>query len=113
MTKIAISSAMAINIFANDLKMRRAEAARRYAAADRSDPFAFSRAMSHHSFGLCGSIVVKENGKSVAKSGHYDADTFPCRREIDPRLLPLMAHPLANKQMRLVDGTQFKSVVRP
>lgn len=42
-------------------KFDRVEAAKRYAAADRSDPFAFSRAMTH-----------LNNG--VASTGEYEAE---------------------------------------
>ena len=35
-------------------ELRVIAAAKRYAAADRSDPFALARALSHTAFGICG-----------------------------------------------------------
>lgn len=105
---IVAASNQGLNIFAQALRMRQEEAARRYASADKSDPFAFSRAMSHARFGLCGTRRHPETKETV--SCMYDADTYPARREVDPRWAPLQK---LNPGLTKVDGTQFKNVVRP
>lgn len=48
---------------------QRIEAAKRYAAADRTDPWAFDRAMTHMANGICG---FNENGQDA----FYSADEF-------------------------------------
>ncbi len=48
---------------------RRIEAAKRYAAADRTDPWIFARAMAHMSNGVCG---FTEDGKDA----FYSADEY-------------------------------------
>ena len=50
---------------------RMIEAAKRYAAADKSDPFTFARCMAHIRQGLC-SICVGESNAGC--DGHYDAE---------------------------------------
>lgn len=109
-SKMQFATAAAINIFDNELKMRRSEAARRYAAADKSDPFAYSRAMSHNSSGLCSTRTEMVNGHAKAISCHYDADTFPDNHEVDERWAPLLA---LRPQQRRVQGTSYRAVVRP
>lgn len=64
------------------------EAARQYAAADKSDPFAFDRAMCHIRTGLCGPCEqpdmlwcngetrkskMTKIGPAIGAPGHYDA----------------------------------------
>jgi len=69
-------------------EVRMIDAARRYAAADKSDPFAFARAMAHIRAGLCGpcedsdmlwcngdtrkSKMIKI-GPPAGSDGHYSA----------------------------------------
>lgn len=53
-------------------KTRLIEAAKRYAAADRSDPFAFNRAMAHLSNGVC-----------TGDKNHYDAELHHELRSIE------------------------------
>lgn len=48
---------------------RMIEGARKYAKADRSDPFAFNRAMTHIANGICG---FNQNGQDA----FYDAEEF-------------------------------------
>ncbi len=43
------------------IRQKQIEGARLYAKADRSDPFAFSRAMSHINNGLCKAYIKDEN----------------------------------------------------
>lgn len=50
-------------------KQQMIEAAKRYAAADKSDPFAFARAMTHLGNGLSG---MSQRGEDQ----FYDADEF-------------------------------------
>lgn len=106
---VNIKSLHALNIFANNLKMRQQEAARRYAGFDKSDPFAYNRAMSHAAFGLCSTRTDTEGSKQVTKSTMYDADTFPVTRAPDERWAPLQAL----KAVKEVQGTQYRNVVRP
>lgn len=71
---------------------RSVEAARRYAGAEKSDPFAFSRAMAHIRQGLCGPCIdsdmlwcngntrkskMTKIGPSAGSDGHYDAKATP------------------------------------
>ena len=71
---------------------RRIEAAKRYAAADRTDPFAFDRAMAHMVSGVCG---FTENGQDA----FYSADEF-----IEERVtLTGITYPV----------TVYRNVVRP
>ena len=51
-------------------------AAKRYAAADKSDPFAFARAMSHSANGIAS--YANKNGQSAI----YDAELYYEPREI-------------------------------
>lgn len=46
------------------------EGAVRYAAADRSDPFAYNRAMSHSHNG----VASRRANEKDDRHGHYDAD---------------------------------------
>jgi hypothetical protein len=48
-------------------RLRYEQGARRYAAGDKSDPFAYARAMTHMNSGLCG---YTPNGK---EEHYYDA----------------------------------------
>lgn len=50
-----------------DRAARQRAGALRYAAAEKSDPFAFLRALSHMASGIC-------NPTDEGKDGHYDAD---------------------------------------
>jgi len=54
-------------------EQRLVAAAKRYAAADKSNPFAFARALCHIRFGLCG---YTEDGKE----GWYDAEEHSVAR---------------------------------
>jgi len=56
---------------------RRVEAAKRYAAADRSDPFALARAIAHLRNGIAGSL---QNGDEAI----YDASEFTETRQLPP-----------------------------
>jgi hypothetical protein len=56
---------------------RRLDGAIRYAAADKSDPFALARALTHLSNGICSRA---EDGTP----GHYDAE-----KGVETRYLPL------------------------
>lgn len=53
-------------------------AAKRYAAADRTDPFAYSRAMSHLRSGVA-QYSVEGSGTEV--TGYYDAEGYREGRE--------------------------------
>jgi hypothetical protein len=53
----------------------RVDAAKRYALADKSDPFAFSRAMSHMKNGVCGFL---NNGQDA----FYTADPIQVTRTL-------------------------------
>ena len=51
---------------------QRAEDARTYAAADKSDPFAFARAMAHMKNGICG---FNQNGQDAFYSADEQQET--------------------------------------
>lgn len=57
-------------------KSQKIDAARRYAAADRSDPFAFGRAMAHIKNGIAADI------KDKSEAAHYDAEETQERRSL-------------------------------
>ena len=50
-------------------RARQVNGVRRYAAADRSDPFSFARGMAHLNAGLCAS-------KTDGSPGGYDAEEY-------------------------------------
>lgn len=52
------------------LEQRMYTGARRYAAFNKSDPFALARAFSHIRFGLCKPLVLSDGS---VLDGHYDA----------------------------------------
>ena len=60
----------------HDLAVRRmSEAARRYAAADRTDPFALSRAMSHIACGVASPHRPANKDYDLSAGvGYYDAE---------------------------------------
>lgn len=62
-------------------KQRMVEGAVRYAAGDKSDPFAFNRALAHIRSGLCG---IDKDGRDA----FYDATPA-----METRCVPTMAHP--------------------
>jgi hypothetical protein len=72
---------------------RRIEAAKRYAQADRSDPFAYARAMTHISNGIAAHFTGQ------GKESFYDAD-----KAQETRKLP---------DGREYQATIYKNVVRP
>lgn len=72
---------------------RRIDAAKRYAAAERSDPFAFRRAMTHLQNNVAG--FFDGNGKET----FYNADEF-----VENRSLP---------DGREYQVTVYKNIVRP
>lgn len=75
-----------------DTLKKRIEAARRYAEADRTDPWAFDRAMAHMTNGICG---FTENGADA----FYSADAF-----VEERVTALgQTYPV----------TVYRNVVRP
>jgi len=100
---------MSKNIFSTSLTLRRTSEARRYAATDKSDPFAFSRAMSHVTSGIVGPRTDKVGNRTVTVDCPYDADTFAGVREPDPRW-DAIKHLGTIKQ---VPCTVFRNVVRP
>ena len=51
------------------MRQRMIEGAKRYAAADRSDPFAFNRAMTHINNGVAGLLPNGEDGFYNALEG--------------------------------------------
>lgn len=55
------------------------EGARNYAAADRSDPFAFNRAMSHIHNGIAGFTYNKDGSRNDA---YYKADKIKEKRRV-------------------------------
>lgn len=77
------------------------EGAKRYARADRSDPFSFNRAMSHIDKGICGTGEA-EDGRPF----YYDAQRTSERQYLEPGCV-------------FSDGTNeyvieaYKNVVRP
>jgi hypothetical protein len=50
---------------------RMIDAAKRYADADKSDPFTFARCMTHIRQGLC---TICEGESNAGCDGHYDAE---------------------------------------
>jgi hypothetical protein len=72
---------------------RRIEAAKRYAFADRSDPFAFARCMTHISNGIAAHFI--QDGKDA----FYNADAFQ-----ETRMLP---------DGREYQATVYRNMVRP
>lgn len=57
------------------------DAAKRYAASEKSDPFALNRAMAHIRNGIVG-FQVDKNGKPTAEKAWYDADHFQETRSL-------------------------------
>lgn len=74
-------------------RMRQVEAAKRYAASDRSDPFAYARAMTHLQNGIC------RTPDSQHQAAIYDAEPFE-----ETRVLP---------DGREYHATVYRNVVRP
>lgn len=68
-------------VFARHM-LRKIEGAQRYAAADKSDPFAFSRAMTHIRNGIC---KTRPDGEAA----DYDAE-------------------MASEMRKLPDGTEYQ-----
>lgn len=97
------------NVFKQALYERRREAAIRYSRTDKSDPFAFSRAVSHINGGVVSTRTDRINGKAVETHCLYDADTYPATNDIDPRWAPI-AHLGTIKQ---VQGTSYRNICRP
>lgn len=60
-------------------KSQKIEAARRYAAADRSDPFAFGRAMAHIKNGIADDRKDRDQPVTAC---HYDAEETQERRSL-------------------------------
>lgn len=75
------------------------EAAKRYAAADRSDPFAYRRAITHLSNG----VAHWNNGHPKdPKDGFYDAEEYQETRTLPP--------PYSNIEYK---ATAYKNMSRP
>jgi hypothetical protein len=55
-------------------RQRLIEAAKRYAAFDKSDPFTFARCMTHINRDMCTPVVI---GPEKGQDGHYDAQVLP------------------------------------
>lgn len=66
-------------------KSRMIDGAKRYAAADRSDPFAFRRALAHIECGVA-TVIRGEHSREYdldrAQTGFYAADAYTYEREI-------------------------------
>lgn len=58
------------------LDLRMLEGAKNYAAADRSDPFAFARAIAHIKNGVASINNANQN------AGYYNAEPYKGKREI-------------------------------
>lgn len=84
-------------------------AAIRYSRFDKSDPFAFSRAMTHIQNGVVGPRTIKEGGKEKEQQCLYDADTYPAKVAVDERWATL-----SNRgHIRDVNSTSYRNVCRP
>lgn len=83
MTEAEIAEAKAIRRTAEIARMT--QAAKTYAAADRSDPFAFRRAMSHIGCGVA-SVLRGEHSKEYsldrAQTAFYSAEPYTYDRTI-------------------------------
>ncbi len=66
-------------------KARMVEGAKRYAAADRTDPFAYARAMTHIKCGVA-TVIRQEHNKDYdldrAATAFYNAESYVYEREI-------------------------------
>jgi hypothetical protein len=83
---------------ADKQRQRMIEGAKRYAASDRSDPFTFSRAMTHINNGLCAVRHTKDGPVEC----HYDATAQAEGREYS-----------FNGSTVKYQGTVYKDLVRP
>lgn len=88
----------------NEMKMdRMIEAAARYAAADRTDPFAMARAMTHIKCGVA-TVIRGERSQDYdldrAVTSFYNADTY-----VFDRVVPGVADP--------VPTVGYRNIVRP
>lgn len=66
-------------------KARMVEGAKRYAAADRTDPFAYARAMTHIKCGVA-TVIRQEHNKDYdldrAATAFYNAENYIYDREV-------------------------------
>lgn len=95
------------NVFYLSVFARRTQGARRFADANKSDPYAFNRAMTHIRNGIC-EPFVNEDKKLV--QAIYDADTYPTTQPIDERWAPLLKLRPGTTTMQT---TAFRNVQRP
>lgn len=86
-----------------DTRQRLIDAAHRYSAADRSDPFALRRALAHIRAGIC-DPYVDEHGQR--REMHYDATESSETRTLAPGYV----FSDGSTEYRV---TVFKTVVRP
>lgn len=103
------------NIFSIGLSARRRESARRYMGADKSDPHTFNRAITHNENGVCSFRTVTDHGRAKEVHCHYDTDTYPGTRDLDPRWAPLQEWQRSRKLRVItqVPVTIHKNVCRP
>lgn len=99
------------NIFQSSLYSRRREGAVRFSRTCPSDPHAFNRAMTHINNGVVG-FTGTDKG---LRHDMYDADTFPGRREADPRWEKLneLRQRMKLPSLQEVQCTAYRNVVRP